>query len=171
MNQNQTELNCIKSYLDRRLFNNDVNIVKMIMDYALEECDICSTKQLDLYEDDCLDCYDSDCHVCPDNDFNHVSVCDECHKNICDSCGDVFCPLNEDKHTCSDEECNKENKRVFCDGCYPENLMYCYECEGRYCCRDVYVMGINAEGGDNYMCGECIAECMINSRISASYDK
>ena len=169
--QNQTELNYIESYLDKMLHNNDINIVSMIMEYALVECDICDTKQVNLWEDDSVDCYDSDCHVCPENTYNHVSVCNECHKNKCYSCDDVFCPFNDDIQPCSDEECCEKNKRKFCDSCSGENLYYCNECEGRYCCRNVYQMGYNSEGNENYMCEDCIQECMINNKITACYDK
>ena len=60
--QNETELNCIKSYLDRKLFNNEKSLITKIMDYALEECDICDNKQINLWSECNVDCYDSDCN-------------------------------------------------------------------------------------------------------------
>lgn len=168
---NQIELSMLRFYLDEKLINNDINIIDIIMDYALEECDICDTKQINLWEERNVDCYDSDCHVCDENDFNHVSICDGCKENKCYSCGDIFCPYNDDKHTCSDEECDEKNKRIFCDSCSSENLYYCYECEGNYCCRNIYQMGYTTDGNKNWMCSQCIAENMINNKLTACYDK
>lgn len=152
----------IENILDKKLYNNDINIIGIIMSYVIEECDICKDKSLDWLDsleygdiqDSCDECNDSDA---PNN------VCDDCHEfHSCYSCGEFLCECcSYDIISCDNDNCD----RRFCEDCASKELLECEDCEEKYCCKGVYRL-ILTDGNCGYKCMDCIHDCYVRPTFS-----
>lgn len=149
---NCPEIKEVKDILDKKLYNNDINIVDIIMDYVIETCEKCDGKTTDFLG--CLEYgYISD--VCSSCDEDKIEkVCDECKiLYSCYGCDEKICEMCCDPKKCG--ECDRE----FCDTCACEGLLVCEECEIWYCCLPVYKIVGHSEV--IYQCMKCVKNSII----------
>ena len=136
--------------LDKKLFNNDINIVTKILGYLTKKCKCC--EEISLIED--LEkievpqqMWGCEKHKRNNPDIYLCSVCRD--ENVCKDCEEYCCDDCDNKWSC--EDC----RTVYCEDCEGENLFWCGDCEEKSCCREVYKINDNA-GDVIYRCNECL---------------
>lgn len=144
--------------LDKKLNNNDINVVSIILGFLTEKCECCNeinfeeeieeiTVPKKLWNEDCIEHH----HKMEIPDMNICKTCAD--ENTCDDCGDYCCDDCDNKYLC--EDCDK----IFCEDCEDENLYWCGMCQEKSCCRKVYkIKTYDSDGNDVniYRCENCL---------------
>ena len=142
-----------RQILNQKLFNNDINIVSLIMDFVTEKCKSCNEVNFtnDLQEVCIPNSYTTDCgkHTKGDKWVNYCLTCVE--EKCCKNCEDVLCADCDNEYVCSAEHCNNK----FCNDCSGPEMLWCSGCEGRFCCKKVYKT-IGPDEDYRYSCEGCM---------------
>lgn len=131
--------------VDKKLQKTDINVIKLIMSFLIEECENCENETI--YKQNILDSY----HPCCNLDS---ALCLDCQKKyFCQNCDEELCINCMEYNECY--ECDKR----YCYDC--EYISFCNDCEDFFCkeCKSFYL--IQVEDCTTVLCENCVNNCKM----------
>lgn len=147
-----------KQILDKLLIGNEKQLAELILSYITDKCDCCDelnfvTELEDVEIPKKILFDDDECKKHGHHDHKHIeSFCSTCvEEQCCKGCDEYACNDCSNRYECDYKYCSN----IFCEDCKDEDLLWCSQCEERFCCRKVYKT-IGPEGDYIFSCESCI---------------